>query len=366
MSKQGKFLIISCFVLCVMFISLILSGSVVQGKIGGTIRILCWEGYHFPKAFEEFKKKYGVTISPTFISSNDEIFAKLKAGAEYDIVTPNQANIEQLVVNNLVRPIDISKIPNYKNISPGILKAMELFNFKGKIWAVPICWGKNDIIYNADRVKPLESYWDFLKPEYQGRYIMLDEALGAITQAARAIGKRHNLSLLTPEEFAKVKDFLIKLKKGAKAIVMSKGEAKSMLISGEVDYQVTSGDIMVAALAKQEGYNLWGYIPKEGTLVFIDSYLIPVNSPNPETAYALCNEVLTSYVQHVGVVKNYWGAVTTNVMPLLSKEERALYPYDNMEEFFEQNEPNGPLPLEPGKYATLTDWIELWEEVKAY
>jgi len=362
---RRKKLIMIGLVLCVFGSSIVFGTSGVTAKIGGTIKILCWEGYEFPEAFKEFKEKYGVKIEPTYIASNDEIFAKLKAGAEYDIVTPNQANVEQLVVNDLVRPLDLNKIPNYKNISPGILHAMEQFNFEGKVWAVPICWGKNDIVYNADRVKPVESYWDFLKPEYKGKYIMLDDALGAITQAAKAIGKKGNPSYLTPEEFAKAKDFLIKVKQGAKAIVLSKGEAKSMLISGETDYQVTSGDIMIAALAKKEGYNLWGYIPKEGTLVFIDSYLIPVTSRNVETAYALCNEVLTSHVQHIGVVKNYWGAVTTDVLPLLSEEEKGLYPYDTMEEFFEQNEPNGPIPLEPGEYATMADWIEMWEEVKA-
>jgi len=365
MLKKRKLLIIISLALCVLVSSFALGVSFAKGKISGSIRILCWEGYEFAEAFKGFREKYGVTIDPTYIASNDEIFAKLKAGAEYDIVTPNQANIEQLVVNDLLQPIDVSKIPNYKNLDPGILDAMEMFNFEGKVWAVPINFGKNDVVYNADKVGPLESYWDLLKPEWKGRYIMQDEALGAITQAAKATGKKGDPSLLTPEEFAKAKDFLIKLKKGARAIVIAKGEAKSMLISGEVDLQATSGDLMIAKLAKEEGYNLRWNIPKEGTLVFIDSYCIPANAPNAEAAYALCNEVLTANVQHVGVVKNYWGAVTTDVKPLLTEEEKSLYPYDTLVEFFAQSKPNGPLPLEPGKYATMADWIEMWEEVKA-
>ncbi len=79
---------------------------------------------------------------------------------------------------------------------------------------------------------------------------------------------------LLPQEFAQCKDLLLKMKKGARAIVTSFGEAKSMLISGEADGWF-SANIMIAAQATKEGYNIKGVIPKEGTLIFIDSYLHP-------------------------------------------------------------------------------------------
>jgi spermidine/putrescine-binding protein len=335
-------------------------------KPGSSIRLLCWEGYEFPDQFKAFAEKYKVTINPTFISSNDEIFAKLKAGDEYDIVTPIQAQINQLVENKLVQPIDISKISNYKNIHAKILEALKPFHYGDKVYNVPICFGKNDFVFNADKVKGIESWWDVLKPEWQGKYIMLDDAIGQVTQAARAIGKTHDVSLLSPEEFAKCKDLLLKMKKGARAIVTSFGEAKSMLISGEANGWF-SANIMIAAQAKKEGYNLQGTIPKEGTLIFIDSYVIPVKSANPAGAYALCNELLTDEVQIKGVVDNlYCGAVTTTAMAKLNADEKSLYPYDDLAKFFTQNELNGPVPLvTTDKYVSFADWVAMWEEVKA-
>lgn len=367
MRKRTPFgIIASVFLVLALIISFSVltgSGKKVEGKISGTIRMLGWEGYDFPKTFAEFGEKHGVTVTMTYISSNDEIFAKLKAGAEYDVITPNQANVEQLVVNDLLQPIDTSRIPNYKNLHPEILKAFEQFNYQGKIWGVPCAFGKNDFVYSADRVDCIDSWWDVLKPEWQGRYIMLDDALGQITQAARAIGVTRDPSLLTEDEFEEVRDLLIDMKRGARAIVSSFGEAKSMLISGEADGWF-SANIMIAGEAKAEGYDIWGCIPKEGTLIFLDSYGIPKNAPNLDGAYALIDQMLSTDTQ-IELAEMYMGCVTSDAPPLLSKELYSYFPYDNLPKFFSDNILNGPIPLEPGMYATMDDWVTLWEEVKA-
>lgn len=365
MSRKKTLIILSLF--CI--VSIIFASSAYsakkrkEAKIKGSIRMLCWQGYEFPRSFAEFSKKYGVSVDPTFLSSNDEIFAKLKAGEEYDIITPNQANIEQLVVNNLLQPIDTKRIPNYKNLHPEILKAYEPFKYQGKLWGVPCAFGKDDFIYSADRREMIESWWDVLKPEWRGKYIMLDNALGLITMAARATGKKGDPSLLTPEEFAKVKDFLTKVKRGSRAIVTSFGEAKTVLISGEADGWL-GGNIMIAGEAKKEGYDVWGDIPKEGSLIFLDSYAIPKKAPNLDGAYALINEMLAPQTQ-VELAEMFMGAVTIDAPPLLPKDLYSYFPYDNLRTFFTESTLNGPIPLEPGKYATLEDWTIMWEEIKA-
>ena len=102
------------------------AGKAREGEISGTIRMIGWEGYDFPRTFAEFGEKHGVTVTMTYISSNDEIFAKLKAGAEYDVATPNQANVEQLVVNDLLQPIDTSRLPDYGKLHPEIRQKVNL------------------------------------------------------------------------------------------------------------------------------------------------------------------------------------------------------------------------------------------------
>ncbi len=362
--SRRKRIFLATAVFCILALVISFSALARGGKEPGTIRMLGWEGYDFPRTFAEFGEEHGVTVTMTYISSNDEIFAKLKAGAEYDIITPNQANVEQLVVNDLLQEIDTDRISNYKNLHPEILKAFEQFNYQGKIWGVPCAFGKNDFVYAADRVDPIDSWFDVLKPEWQGRYIMLDDALGQITQAARAIGVTTDPSLLTPAQFDEVRDLLIDMKRGARAIVSSFGEAKSMLISGEADGWF-SANIMIAGEAKKaEGYNIWGVIPREGTLIFLDSYGIPKNAPNLDGAYALIDQMLSTDTQ-IELAEMYMGCVTSDAPPMLDRELYSYFPYDDLPKFFTDNLLNGPVPLEPGPYATMDDWVTLWEEVKA-
>jgi spermidine/putrescine-binding protein len=366
--KSKKTLVGALSVICVVL--LIVTVSAVAGKkqegeggLRGSIRMLCWEGYDFPQSFAKFEERTGVSGDPTYISSNDEIFSKLKAGGEYDIITPNQANVEQLVLNDLLQEVDPSRIPNYEKIHPYILKAYEPFNYGGKIWGVPCAFGKDDFIYAADRAEMIESWHDVLKPEWEGRYIMLDNALGLITMAARAVGVEGDPSLLNEEQFEDVRQFLLEVKSGARAIVSSFGEAKSALISGEADGWL-GGNIMIAGEAQKEGYQIWGDIPKEGSLIFLDAYCIPKSAPNLEGAYALINEMLSVDTQ-LELASMYMGCVTTDAPKQLDDELYSYFPYDNLEKFFTQSVLNGPIPLEAGQYATMEDWTVLWEEVKA-
>ncbi|GAG05944.1 unnamed protein product, partial [marine sediment metagenome] len=78
MSKK-KILIIAASILCILTFVFTFSAFAGKGKeagmISGSIRLLGWEGYDFPKSFAEFEKEFGVSVNPTYISSNDEIYA---------------------------------------------------------------------------------------------------------------------------------------------------------------------------------------------------------------------------------------------------------------------------------------------------
>src|SRR3954454_6841911 len=51
-----------------------------QGNVGGTLTILCWQGYDGPNANKPFVEQTGTKINAIYLGSNDEIFANLRAG----------------------------------------------------------------------------------------------------------------------------------------------------------------------------------------------------------------------------------------------------------------------------------------------
>jgi len=339
-------------------------------KVGGTVRLLCWDGYQYTDAFKDWAAKNNVTIDATMISDNNEIFAKLKAGDKYDIVTPIQANIQQLFENDLIAPIDYAKVPNSKNIFPAIVKLMPNV-FEGKIYSIPMCSGANSMVYNSAKLQPFESWNDLLKPELKNKFVLLDDAIGQITMGAKVIGVKGDPSKITYAQLDQIKEWLIKVKKNARTIITSFGEAKTGLESGDI-LAWANGNVCVAQWAQQDGYkDIVGMnIPKEGTLYFVDSYVIPKNAPNMDTALALCNEVLSLNVQIKGVNENLaCGVVTVDAGAALNDEQRKLgYPTTDAEmaKILEQNPLNGPFATEEGgQYITIKDMSDAWREVMA-
>src|SRR4029450_5868338 len=64
--------------------------AAAQGNVGGTLTMLCWQGYDGPNASKPWREEHGVDIQATYLGSNDEIFATLRAGGlgTLDLVTP--------------------------------------------------------------------------------------------------------------------------------------------------------------------------------------------------------------------------------------------------------------------------------------
>ena len=55
----------------------------------------------------------------TYYSDNEELLAKLAAGAKgYDVLVPTGNAVQALVKGNQLRPLDKAELPNVKNVDP--------------------------------------------------------------------------------------------------------------------------------------------------------------------------------------------------------------------------------------------------------
>ena len=71
-------------------------------------------------AFEEYCRDVlgrNVKVNYSTFSSNESMYAKINSGsAAYDVIIPSDYMIERMVSENLLLPLDLTKIPNYKHI----------------------------------------------------------------------------------------------------------------------------------------------------------------------------------------------------------------------------------------------------------
>lgn len=114
------------------------------------LRILTWESYAEDEWIKSFEEENGVTVSRTYVGSNDEYMAKLAAGGgEYDIVTIVSSLAERAINAGFVEAIDLGKVPNYSQLFPELQAAA--FNHKdGEVYGIPYNWGLIPITVNAE------------------------------------------------------------------------------------------------------------------------------------------------------------------------------------------------------------------------
>ncbi|KPJ89111.1 MAG: hypothetical protein AMS17_03125 [Spirochaetes bacterium DG_61] len=357
-----NFFFVTLAILVVFFVFFSGAPKEEEAELGGELKIICWEGYDAP--MQALTEKYGIEIKPTYISNNDEIFTKLKAGAKYDVCSPNHSVVPQLIDNDLIIPLDTSRIPSYRDLFPQF-KEFDWNKRGDDLYTVIFTWGSNCINYNPELIDPIESWHELSNPELKGKFVLLDDTIGVITAGAKALGIRENTNLLTKQQLDEVGELLKTWVANAKAIAPSIGEIVSMFVNKEIAMWA-SGWEAVDVWCQAEGVPVTHTYVKEGTLVFIDSYAICSSATNLPAAYEALNMILDAEVQAQYIAKDLSAAVTNSkTLDMMDEELRKYYPYDNIDEFFRENNVVGPPPQEPGKYATYADWVEKWEEVKA-
>ena len=76
----------------------------------------------------------------------------LAGSSGYDVVIQAGSTLERFIEAKVYQPLDKSKLPNWANLDPVILKIVEGWD-PGNVYGVPYMWGTVGITYNVDMVK---------------------------------------------------------------------------------------------------------------------------------------------------------------------------------------------------------------------
>ena len=146
--------------------------------------------------------------------------------------------------------------------------------------AIPYCWGTVGIVYNKTMVDdPVDSWSILWNEKYKNEIIMQDSPRDSFMVALKLLG--YSLNTTDPAQIAQARDLLI----AQKPLVQAYGidDVKDKLVSGEAAMGVVfSGEALRMILANR---NLEYVIPKEGTNLWIDSWVIPKNAAHVENAH---------------------------------------------------------------------------------
>ena len=266
-------------ILTVSVLSLTACGKAEKGE-NGQVLVYNWGEYLDPETLELFEEETGIKVIYDEFETNEIMYPKVETGAtEYDVICPSDYMIQKLIENDLLTELNFDNIPNAKaNIGSQYWDQSKEFDPENK-YSVPYCWGTVGILYNKTMVDgPIDS-WEVLWDEkYADSILMQDSVRDAFMVSLKLNG--HSMNSTDADELEAAKNSLIEQKPLVQAYVVD--QVRDKMIGNEAAIGVIySGE---AIYTQRENPDLEYVIPKEGTNVWIDSWVITKNAPNKENA----------------------------------------------------------------------------------
>lgn len=269
------------------------SSSTVSSVVNNDEKVLNvfnWSEYLPESIIKEFEEKYDIKVNYLTYSSNEEMLAKIMAGDDiFDISVASDYMVEVMRKQKLMEEINMSNIPNFKNIGE---EFKNLSFDPGNKYSVPYMWGTGVIVVNTVKVSSIKitSYGDLWDPRFKNSLVVLDDERALVGIALKKLG--YSLNETDPGRLEEARVELLKLKPNIKSF--NSDSPKSELLSGEVTAGYMWG--AEAAIAEAQSKNIKAFFPKEGMYIWQDNFVIPKGAINKENAELFINFLLDPMV----------------------------------------------------------------------
>lgn len=238
-----------------------------------------WGEYIDPEVLNLFEKETGIDVVYEEYETNEIMYPKIQSGAiAYDVVCPSDYMVQRMIENDLLAEINFDNMPNIKYIDSTYMEQSRQFDPENK-YSVPYLFGTVGILYNKKMVdEPIDSWSVLWDPKYKDSILMQDSVRDAFGVTLKYLG--YSLNSTDLDELEAAKNLLIKQKPLVQAYVVD--QVRDKMIGNEAAIGVIySGE---ALYTKMENPDLEYVIPKEGSNLWIDSWVIPKNAKHKENA----------------------------------------------------------------------------------
>jgi len=282
-----------------------------------------WDTYIGETTLADFRQATGIEVRTSYYATNDELFARLRAGNPgFDVIVPSNEFVARMREADMLEPLDFSEIPNFANIAPEFREA----DFDpAPRHSVPYTWLVTGIGYRKSRVAETPDSWKWLFDSdlYAGRIALLSEAADLIRLGAKYLG--HSLNALTPEIVREVEAMFLRQRRYVRAFHDDNGQ--DLLLAGNVDLVMEyNGDI---AQSMREDDDIGFVVPREGSLLNADLLAIPKGAPRPDLAHRFINFLLDAEAgRHIAETILYPtpNAAAKALMPASYRNDPVIFP----------------------------------------
>ena len=261
-------------------------GSSPKGEYAGqTLHVYNWGEYTGENQIADFEALTGAKVILDNFESNEQMYIKVANGDSFDVIVPSDYMIERLKQEDLIQPLDKSKIPNMDQISDEVLG----FPYDpDNEYSVPYFWGTVGIVYDKTRVSEedlqREGFNIFLDEKYKGDIYLYDSERDSFMMALKALG--YSMNTKDENELNEAYEWLLQCVQTMEPEIVTDEIIDNMAQGRKALGLIYSGD---AAYVMSENEDMGYYLPESGTNVWSDGMVIPKNAQNVELAHEYIN-----------------------------------------------------------------------------
>jgi spermidine/putrescine transport system substrate-binding protein len=268
------------------------------GRGSNELHLYNWNNYIAEETVKRFEAACNCRLVQDYYSDNEELLAKLAAGATgYDILVPTGNAVETLIAGGALRELDKSKLPNFKNLKPEFVNP---WYDPGNKYSVPYAYSVTLIGYNVEKMKelglPTDSWAVIFDPKYlervKGKVTVLDSQRELFAAALLYLG--YSVNETNPEKLKEARDTILRAKPYWAAFNAS-SYIKELTIGNIWLAHGYSNDMFQAAQDAKKAnrpFSIGYSTPKQGAVLAVDNMVMHKTAPRPDLAYLFMNFML--------------------------------------------------------------------------
>lgn len=335
----------------IILLVVLLSGALLTSCGDADLKILLPSEYLSEDLVAEFEKEHNVKVKTITFPSNEYAITRLKRES-FDLMIPSDYAIEQLIEEELILPIDWSKVELNRetDFAEPLMKIIKGYEEAEKPvplldYAVPYFWGNLGIIYNPTKTVEGRPLLEVLEEENWGVFLrndlnkaVYDSSRDGFAIALKQLG--HSVNEADEAKLKAAESFLTNVSKTNNVFFLTDQIMDNMAeLKHDIALTYNGDAVYVKTLNENVGY----YSPTNGTNVFVDGFVIPKKSKAVDLAYEFINFISN----HDNAVENteevcYVSAIKSVYEYMITDEDSEFYDFKDvyMVEFREDEEGN--------------------------
>ncbi|MGQ9599283.1 MAG: ABC transporter substrate-binding protein [Anaerolineae bacterium] len=260
------------------------------GKAQGSFNWMTWGDHYVTGQLEKIAAEAKIQANPTLFSDNSEALLKMQqvGGKQIDMCSADALWVPVYHEQKLIEPLDLDDFPVSKELY-SLAREFKFWTTPEGYLAYPFGWSPIQVAYNPKYVTPAPDSWQVLwDPKFKQRIAMELQPFDVMAFMGCATGAKEPYNM-TDEELAKAKQALKDLMPNILKFVEQNVEVVQLL-ANETIWLGTQNLGVEDRVKDAGGPEIKAFIPKEGTVGFIDGEMIAIDAANRDVARAFLNE----------------------------------------------------------------------------